>query len=194
MQLSPEREAELVEQNMQKIYRAVDNFMAKCGSNPVIVIPYDDCVQEVSIAFLKYIRRCETEEQLRIFPWYDAIHVLTAYVLSSQPVKVSTRTSNFRNIVRSIPFTVSYDVMVSKGIEVDGMSKHWVPDKETELDFNSFMSDQDESVQRIAAMRLYGMSIRQIASQFGLKKSSVGQKIKKLREKYDEFDKGDEEE
>ena len=28
MVLTPEREAELIEQNMPKIYRAVDNFMA----------------------------------------------------------------------------------------------------------------------------------------------------------------------
>ena len=69
MQLSRERESELVEKNMPKIYRAVDNFMAKNTGGNVCRITYDDCVQEVSVVLLNYIRKCETEEQLNMFPW-----------------------------------------------------------------------------------------------------------------------------
>ena len=59
MEFTPEQEQELIEQNMHKIYRAVDNYSARHTSN-IATVPYDDFVQEVSIAFLKYIRNCKS--------------------------------------------------------------------------------------------------------------------------------------
>lgn len=192
MVLSSERESELIEENMPKIYRSIDNFMARCPRDSGVRISYDDCVQEVSIAFLNYIRRCESEDQLRIFPWYDAMQAMSRLILQCQPLSVPLRTSSFKKIINSIPLTVSYDVLMTNGIEVDGMSKHWVQDKDTEMDFNDFMSSQDESIQRIASMRLHGMTMREIAGQFGVCFQAIDKKLKNLREKYDEFDEEDE--
>lgn len=192
MVLSREREAELLEKNMVKIYRAVDNFVAKRGANVVTKIPYEDFVQEVSMMFLEYIRKCETEEDVNRFPWYDAKNVMTKYIMSSQPISVPIRTVAFTNTLKSIPFTVPYDVFVSGDFDVDGMSKHWVQDKETEIDFDLFMSSQDEIIQRIASMRMYGMNLREIAGQFGVCFQAIDKRIKKLKKNYDEFDKGDE--
>lgn len=138
--------------------------------------------------FLKYIRNCESESQLNQFPWYDATNAMSRLVLQYQPLTVPLRTSDFKKVIRSIPSTVSYDVLVSKGIEVDGMSKHWVPDKDTEMDFNAFMSDQAECIQRIASMRLHGMTIREIAGQFGVAVFSIERKLENLKEKYLIFD------
>lgn len=188
MLLSREREAELLEQNLPKIYRAVDNYMARCNQQAGIQLSYDDCVQEVAVALLQYFRRCETEEQLNTFPWYDALHAMSTHLLRSQPFGTPASTHGFSTIINSIPCTVSYEVLVSRGVDVDGMSKHWVPDEETKLDFDSFMSGQSENMQRIASMRLYGMSYRDIAGQCGISKSAVEKKIKKLRENYNEFD------
>lgn len=192
MVLSKERESELLEKNMVKIYRAVDNFMAKRGANVVTKIPYEDFVQEVSVMFLEYIRKCETEEEINRFPWYDAKNVMAKYVMSSQPISVPIRTVAFTSTLKSIPFTVPYEVFASGDFDVDGMSKHWVQDKDTEMDFDLFMSSQDESVQRIASMRMYGMNMRDIADQFGVCLRTINKKILKLKENYDEFDKGDE--
>ena len=191
MMLSSEREAELVEQNMPKIYRAIDNFMSRCNQQQGVQISYDDCVQEVAMAFLQYIRRCDSEEKLAVFPWYDAMHAMSEHILRSQPLRVPITTKKFNSIIHSIPATVSYDVLLSRGMEVDGMSKYWVPDVETEIDFNTFMSEQSELTQRIASMCLYGMSYRDIAAQCGVSKSLVCKRINELREKYDIFDKGD---
>lgn len=193
MVLTREREAELIEQNMPKIYRSIDNFMAKCSKKNAISLSYDDCVQEVTIAFLKYIRKCDSEEKLNVFPWYDALHAMSEQVLRSQPLSVPMSTSRFNEVIHSIPSTVSYEVMVSNGMEIDGMSKHWVPDEETRIDFDSFMASQPENIQRIAAMRLHGMTYRKIASQCGVSKTLVEKKIKRLRGDYDEFDKEDSE-
>ena len=194
MELSTEREQELILENMPKIYRAIDNFMARCTSQSASSrISYDDCVQEVSLAFLKYIRRCTTEEQLNHFPWYDALHVLTEHVMHCQPFSVPLSSRRFREIVQSLPATVSFDVLASNGIEVDGMSKHWVPDTDTKLDFDAFMSEQAESIQRIASMRIYGMTQRDIASEFGVNQNAIFKKITKLREDYDEFTREDDE-
>ena len=77
--------------------------------------------------------------------------------------------------------------MMSKGIDVDGMSKHWVPDKDTEMDFNDFMANQSELLQRIASMRIFGMTYRDLASECGVSKSTICAKIKQLKEMYDKF-------
>ena len=49
MQLSREREAELIEQNMPKIYRSVDNFMARYTGKSARQASYDDCVQDALV-------------------------------------------------------------------------------------------------------------------------------------------------
>ena len=193
MQLSRERENELIEQNMPKIYRAVDNFMAKNTGGNICRITYDDCVQEVSIVFLNYIRKCSTEEQLNTFPWYDALHAMSNLVLGSQIVAVPKRTTDFNRIIHSIPHTVSCDVLASSGIEINGMSKHWVPDTDTMLDFNMFMSSQSENTQRIASMRLYGMKEKEIANQLGVTSRLVIRKLNSLYENFNEFFKEDDE-
>ena len=186
MQLSPEREAELMELNMPKIYRAADNFTMRC-KDPSVQFSYDDMVQQGAMAFLLYIRRCDNEEQLKTFPWYDAIHAMCVQVLNSQPFSVPKRTSKFSQLINSIPKTISYEVAVSKGLEVDGMSKHWVPDKETQMDFDDFMSSQDESTRRIASMKVYGMSNRKIGAQFGVSDVAISKRLDRLHKKLNEF-------
>ena len=191
MHLSPEREAELMELNLPKIYRAADNFTMRCKS-PSVQFSYDDMVQQGAEAFLRYIRRCDSEEQLKVFPWYDAIHAMCIQVLNSQPLGVPKCTTRFSQLINSLPKTISYEVMVSKGIEIDGMSKHWVPDKETQIDFDDFMATQDESVQRMASMRFYGMSDRKIAAQFGVCDHTVNDRLNKLYQNYNKFIEEDE--
>ena len=192
MTLSPEREAELIEQNMPKIYRAVDNYMARCSKSTVIKLPYEDCVQEVSIVFLQYIRKCETEEALDTFPWYDAIHALAVYTLSSQTVKTPIRTSDFNKIIHSIQPTVSRDLLLLHGYDdIHPATKDWERERDTYMDFDSFMGEQSEAICRMVSMRYYGMTIQQIADQFGLSKSTVAQKMKDLKDKYDKFNEED---
>ena len=192
MQLSPEREAELIEQNMPKIYRAVDNFVARHGDNKKTSFSYDDFIQEVSIVFLKYIRKCETEDQIEKFPWYDALKAMSEHVLHSQPLSVHEKTTNFTKTMSSLPETISYEVLASNGFEIDGMSKHWAPDVETKMDFDAFLSDKSEIIQRIVAMRVYGLSHKMIGSQCGISDVAVIKRLKKLKKEYDEFDEEDE--
>lgn len=186
MTLSRDREEQIMIDNMAKIYRAVDNFAARQRAS-CIILSYDDMVQSVAEAFLRYIRRCETENQLETFPWYDALHVLSVMVLEAQALSVPKSTKSFSQVIHNMPGTVSYDVMLSKGVEVDGMSKHWVPDKDTEMDFNLFMESQDELMQRIASMRISGLTIRQIAAQCGVSKSLVQRRITDLYQKFKIF-------
>ena len=192
MELSREQEQKILEENMKKIYRAVDNF-SESGKTSPVRIPYEDFVQEVSIVFLEYIRKCKTEEEIEKFPWHDAKHSMSMLVLNSQPVTYPKTTANFREIINSVPKTVSYETLVTQGMDVDGMSKHWVQDKETWMDFEAFMASQDYSVSRMAAMKLEGITARKVASQFGVSESAICKKLRKLREKYDEFNEEGEE-
>lgn len=192
MLLTPERESELVESNMQKVYRAVDNFTARCEKN-VLRIPYDDFVQEGCLAYLTYLRRCKSEEGLDVFPWYDVLNALDRYVLACQPMTGSTRTSSFDEIVRSMPLTVSYEANMTAAAEVDGMSRHWVDDKDTMMDLELFLDSLPDYADRIFAMKLSGLSSRKIAAQLGVTESLICKRLKNYREKYDAFTKEEEE-
>lgn len=190
MLLPPEQEQDIIERNMPKIYRAVDNFMARCSTN-VTTITYDDCVQEVSIAFLKYIRKCETLEDTEKFPWFSATGAMRDLVLSSQPMSCPKSQHRFSEIIHSMPSTMSLDVIgASSGFDVDGMSKHWVDDKETQIDFDLFMCSQPENMRRIVSMRLYGMSEQKIAAQCGVSHVAIWKKLKKLSDAYKDYSGG----
>ena len=187
MQFTPDREQEIVVAAMPKIYRAVDNFTARCSSN-VANIPYDDYVQEASIAFLQYIRKCEKEEDIETFPWYDAMDAMRTLVMKSQPLSCPKSQHRFSEIIHGMPSTMSLDdINASTGISVDGMSKHWVDDKETQMDFDAFMSSQTENTRRIASMRLYGMTHSDIGRQCGVTESAVRKRLSKLNEDYRMF-------
>lgn len=190
MCLSAEREAELMEQNMPKIYRAVDNFTARCSKH-VVRVPYEDFVQEASIAFLEYIRSCESEDQLEHFPWFSATQAMTQLVLSYQPMSCPKRTGSFREFVSAMPYTVSYDVHMPTIAGVDGMSKHWVDDKDTMMDFEMFLESLPDYADRVIGMRLYGLSSRKIAGQLGVTESAISQRLKRYASQYHDFIKED---
>ena len=80
--------------------------------------------------------------------------------------------------------------MVTAGLEIDGMSHTWVQDKETEIDFNSFMAGQDGLNNRIVALRLHDTPIRKIASHCAVSKTKIWRRIDKI---YDDFKKFNEE-
>ena len=192
MFLSPERETDLIQSNMQKIYRAVDNFTARC-EKVVLRIPYEDFVQEACLAYVEHIRRCKSEKDIDVFPWYDILNALDRYVLSCQPMSVPVRTSSFDDIVRTMPLTVSYEGHLTNDAEVDGMSKHWVDDKDTMMDLEIFRDSLPDYADRIFAMKLSGLSSRKIAAQLGVTESLISKRLKNYREQYDAFTKEEDE-
>ena len=191
MEFTPDVEQAMVEENMQKIYRAVDNFTARCSSK-VACIPYEDYVQEVCIAYLKYIRKCETPEEMEKFPWFDAMSAMRNLVFAYQPMSCPRSTHRFSEIIHGMPVTMSLDVLnASGGMDIDGMSKHWVDDKNTQIDFDIFMSDQPENTRRIASMRVYGMTLKEIGEQGGVTKGAIRKKLNKLNDAYKNYSEDD---
>lgn len=186
MQITYEEEARLIEDNMQKIYNAVDNFIHR-NYKQVIRIPYEDFVQESLVAYIEYIRRCDTREKLDIFPWYDCKQAMCQLVLRSQPLSVPKRSRSFSDSIHSVPVTVAMDVAMVKGLDVDGMSSFWTQDVETRVDFDRFMADQPTDTQRVATMRMNNMKNRAIASQCGVSDVAIGKRLRKLREAYEKF-------
>lgn len=190
MEFTSEQEQELIEKNMHKIYRAVDNYSARHSSS-IATVPYDDFVQEVALAFLIYIRNCKTIEEVNRFPWYSAMDAMRNMVRKHQPMGCSSDPKSFSTIIHGMPTTMSLDdIHATSGMEIDGMSKHWVEDKETQIDFDSFMSDQPESVQRIVSMRMYGMTMPEIGNQFGVSKHGIDKRLKRLYDPYKKFMEG----
>lgn len=184
MILTQDQERALLEKNTAKIYRAVDNFTARCTS-PVARVPYEDFVQEVTIAFLRYIRKCETIEQAEVFPWFSAMGAMRDLVLLYQPLSCPKSGHRFREIIHAMPKTVSLDtISASPCLEVDGLSRQWVEDKETQIDFELFMNDQPETVQRVASMRVYGMSVKEISKQYGVTRTAIYKKLTRLYRQY----------
>lgn len=191
MSLTPDQEQEIIERNMPKICRAVDNFTVRCVC-PVVKVPYEDFVQEVSIAFLEYIRKCETMEQVETFPWYEAMNAMSRLVISYQPISAPQRTTSFDRIIRSMPRTCSYEVNAESLSNVDGMSKHWVDDAETMMDLETFVDSQSDYAGRIIAMKLWGLSSRKIASEMGVTEQAICGRLKDYQQKYHDFIKEEE--
>lgn len=192
MLLTPEQEWDLIQANHKKICRSVDNFMSR-GASSVVRVPYDDFVQEVTIVFLEYIRKCETIEQTEHFPWLSANLAMRRLVVEYQPMSAPKHVSYFSEVIHSMPTTISLDVLsASSALDIDGMSKHWVDDKETQLDFDAFMEDQPENMQRIASMRVYGMKLREIAEQCGVSAPAIWKKLLKLEKMYKKYCEEDE--
>lgn len=186
MELSREAEAELIERNMPKICNAVNNFRARC-SNPVVNIPFEDFVQEVTIAYLEYIRRCETMAETEIFPWYNAVDAMSRLVLAHQPMGCPKRHASFETVMKMMPSTISYEVNAQNVIETDGMSRTWVNDENTLIDLGMFMETLPENAEKIIGMKLWGLTSREIASELGVSESAVCQSLKNYRKKYNQF-------
>lgn len=195
MLFTPEQEQKLIEDNMPKIYRAVDNFTSRYTDNATRV-PYDDMVQEVMLAFLLYARKCKTKEEVDRFPWFTANGAMRDLALAYQPMSCPhTSHHRFSEIVSKMPRTISIDALnASTGLDIDGMTKHWVDDKDTQIDFDIFMENQAENTRRIAAMRVYGMKVKEIATQCGVSKVIIHRRINKLNEEYRKYCEGDENE
>lgn len=193
MLLTPEQEQQLIEENMPKIYRAVDNFTARCSADESSRVPYEDFVQEVMLSFLKYIRKCKSEKELQKFPWNTATGAMRDLVLVYQPVACPSSPHRFSEIIHSMPRTISIDaIQATNGVDVDGMSKHWVDDKDTQIDFDVFMDGQTENLRRVASMRVYGMNVKQIAEQCGVSRVVIHRRLNKLSDEYRKFVEEDE--
>ena len=112
-------------------------------------------------------------------------------VMQSQPMSCPKSSVRFSEIIHSMPVTMSIEVLnASSGLDIDGMSKHWVDDKETQIDFDDFMSEQPESIRRVASMRVYGMTLKQIGDQCGVSKVAIHKKLNELNESYKNFMEG----
>lgn len=192
MLFTPEQEQKLIEDNMPKIYRAVDNFMARCSTH-VIRIPYEDFVQEVVLAFLQYVRSCTTEEQAEKFPWFSAMEAMRRLILAYQPFRCVKYSQKFSEVIHNMPKTISLDAInASSCMDIDGMAKHWVDDKDTQIDFDDFMDSQTENTRRVASMRVYGMTLKEIGDQCGVSKVAIYKKLNKLNEDYKKYREEDE--
>ena len=192
MELSREREAELLEQNKHNIKKSVNRFMSRRSRNPVIKIEFSDFEQEVSIVFLNYIRKCKTDEDLNKFPWRDAENAMARLVLASQHITVPSKsTSVFNKLIKKIPETVPYELLTDDGIGVDGLSVKWVSDAEAEVDLEAFLSTRSDSMRRIIHYYLHGMRVNDIAECIGCTRQNVYKIIDKFSVEFEKFRQGD---
>ena len=127
-------------------------------------------------------------EEINTFPWYGAMSVMRYLILKYQPVSCPKSSHMFSEIIHNMPKTVSVDdLKASNGVDVDGMSKHWVDDKDTQMDFDIFMDDQSENTRRIASMRVYGMTLKEIGDQCGVSKVAIKKRLDKLSDAYKKY-------
>ena len=195
MEFSREQEAELLEKNMYKIYRAVDNYSARHSSS-VGTVPYEDFVQVVSLEYIKYIRSCDTLEEVNVFPWRSAMGAMRDLILLHQPLGCpKTHTKKFSEIIHSLPLTVDLDderlfpedLRRAFSFDVDGMSRYWMRDSELRMDLAKFMETQPEYLNRMFELRRIGVTYEEIGEQFGITKSAAEKRIKKLYKNFLKF-------
>ena len=134
---------------MPKIYRAVDNFMAKNTGGNVCRITYDDCVQEVSVVLLNYIRKCETEEQLNnLIDWFK-----------SQGLRVHISEGEYRTVLGLIGDTTKVDTDLLSGLDIiESVTRISEPFKNANRKFHP-----DDSVVDVSGVKIGGGNFAFIA-------------------------------
>lgn len=183
MQLSHDQENELLKSRMGLIYRHANRFLNKYSGYTTIDL--DDCIQECTIAYLNYIRRAETEEDLKIFPAKDLVNALCRFVLGNTVLSSPKRTSAFREILASMPETDSVEYLENEmavSVGVDHETRYSEVDEKLAYEkWSEKLSDEDR---KILYLRSNGMTQDEIASELAINRTSVCRRLRFLKQDY----------
>ena len=189
MQLTSERENKLVTQNKERIEKFAKRFYTSCRTRSPL-IDLDDMIQQANIAYLMYIRGCETEEELEIFPVQSLKHWMTEYVLANQIIRVPTSTKQYREsmyILRNFDYAVCTPFPEN---DLDGMSPTWVKQCNSKMDLNMFKELCDDVDRQLIELLPRKMTARELAQECGIPKSTAHDRLKRLGKNYLKWNNG----
>lgn len=182
MDLTKEQEEQLIRQYLPKIWATVKHYKAATTSDRD---NQDDLFQESAIVFLRHIRTCDTEEEIRMYiPVRDMINAMSLFNLKEQTVTYPKRTNVYRP--RNTPLFVS----AASVSEVDMDDRYWDMTIDNVVENMTFRTFFDRTVgeERDVLMRkMDGMCNRDIARDMGITDVRVSRILSRLKDKYQKF-------
>ena len=169
--------AEYIEAHRQDIHGAVLSFMRRYNGRECDRIPYEDLYQAVCVALMEYLQR---GGEAHIFPYYDTLNAMTREVMTLQPLTGERRTRKIKDLLRAQPCFIPL-------LEVNELLPTWEADTITRLDFEQFVSEQDNGTRRIIRWRMEGKSVKQTAQAEGITTQAMYKRMHGIRERYREY-------
>lgn len=172
-----ETEARMFREARQHIGALVWKYIRK-GKADINAKHYQDLFQEAAIAYINYIRKAQTEEDLKIFPSMDILHAMCLYTLSIQPLSHPKRTEDFKKHLtdKNVPL-----------YEADANAENArtvIDDALDEIVFRDFVAKQTDMNTKIVGLRMEDYAIKEVAGTIGINESNVSRRLKRMLENY----------
>lgn len=149
-----------------------------CNRAPSSVDCFDDMYQEARFAFLEYIRRCDSLDDVNKFPYRDINHRMSLFVLQEQRFTFPKRTSGMKKYINSVPTCSSLE---SVGNEVE---TECIEDVNDRMFADGFMEMLSPDVRGMLTLAIKGLTKTEIAHRLGVSKFVVHRKISKAKDMY----------
>lgn len=178
MKLDAIQEQEMINRFDRVVWRIVHRFMR--FNNLGRTCTKDDLHQEGLIVLLEHIRTAENEATLKRLPVMDMWNAMSRLVISDQPIKFpSTRTTDFRKIMKKLGETVDYSELDSMNVCDNG-----IEEIETRLDMECFINSLHGLEKEIILLRLKGMSRSEVSEALHIPNAKTTRRLKKIYELY----------
>lgn len=140
-----------------------------------------DLYQEAVLAYMDYLSRCNSEEDLKRFPGMYVVNCMSRYIMNCQVVKFTKRTTDFTKITNA---TKRAEYSALSDTEAFGGN---VGDTESTILFHEFIDSLDEVERRVILMRCFGAKRFEVAKALNLSNAKVTRVLNKVRKKYDVY-------
>lgn len=182
MILTREQEAQYVVKYERMIWEIVHKFKRRTMAQKD---NKDDLFQEAVIVFVKYLRKCESEEEIgKNIPVRDMINVMCRFNIGEQVLSYPKRTSYYRakgteDIVHAVDYTELdrddryLDMTIDQSIE--------------NMTMKSFLSSLSAKEREIARLKQAGLKNREIAKRLGITDVDITRTLKRMRANYQNF-------
>ena len=138
--------------------------------------------QEAVLAYMEYLDKCKTEEELRLFPGKFIYNRMHRFILASQVVKFPLRTSDFNKKISSIAGQVPYDSLSGMESAVTPVEKRL-----SNILCRDFLHTLNEREKKIISLRLQGRNCAEIAREIGESCANVRYIVGRIGKKYGSY-------
>ena len=181
MNLTLQQKEALLKKNEGLLYLTVWRFKRRLNGS---FNNFHDLHQEAIAAYMEYLNHCKKEEDLKIFPGKFIFNCMSRYIMNTQPVKFTKRTTDFNRHISSIRGTTPYETL-------DATKGNGRPGDDDEMllrillkDFRDTLDDFERNVFRL---RYSGLKDYVIAQELHVSPPTVARAVKRLREKYHDY-------
>lgn len=173
------------------LWESVRRFKARSSAN-VWSCYEEDLYQEAALVFLRHVRKCETEDEIRMtIPFMDILNALSRFVLIQKPVTYPKRTTRYtpkKCMTSPKTYSISYDDMEdTEFFRSEWEVSSFLEDVESNMTMKSFLRQLPEEDRKLLLLKYSGKKNREIAQELGLTDVAVHRRIARLLAEYKEY-------